>query len=77
MQKFVRGRMLDTESATLVKKVTFGAWGNPRGYEETLYVTDDGTYFLYTNGGCESKYTEESITMKYKASAQKWLEKNK
>lgn len=76
MQKLVRGRMLDTESATLVKKVTCGVFGDPRGYEETLYVTDDGTYFLYTNGGNESKYTEENITMKYKASAQKWLEKN-
>ncbi|MBQ2809855.1 MAG: hypothetical protein IKA43_07040 [Clostridia bacterium] len=77
MKKVVRGRVLDTESATLVKKVTYGEFGDPCGYEETLYVTEDGTYFLYTNGGCESKYTEENITMKYKSGAEKWLAENK
>ncbi len=77
MKKEVRGRLLDTESATLIEKRTYGCFGDPCGYEETLYVTDDGTYFLYTNGGSESKYTSENITMKYKASAQKWIEAKK
>lgn len=77
MKKTIRGRVLNTETATVVKKFTFGSFGDPAGYEETLYITEDGTYFLYTNGGAESKYPEESITMKYKASAEKWIDSHR
>ncbi len=76
MQRIVRNKVLDTATATIVKKVTSGVFGDPKGYEETLYITEDGTYFLYTNGGYESKYTEEKITLKYKPNAQKWLSEN-
>ena len=76
MQKIVRGKVLDTETASIVKKVTYGFFGDSDGYEETLYVTEDGTYFLYTNGGVDSKYPEEKITLKYKSSVDKWLENN-
>lgn len=77
MQRIVKNQVLDTATAKIVKKVTSGIFGDPKGYEETLYITDKGTYFLYTNGGAESKYTEEKITLKYKPYAQKWLEENK
>lgn len=77
MKKTVRGKVLNTETATIVKKLTYGSLGDTDGYEETLYVTEDGTYFLYTNGGAESKYPEESITLKYKSGAEKWLAENK
>lgn len=77
MQRIVKNKVLDTATATIVKKVTSGVFGDPKGYEETLYITEDGTYFLYTNGGAESKYTEEKITLKYKANAEKWLNENK
>lgn len=77
MKKTVRGKVLNTETATIVKKLTYGSFGSADGYEETLYVTEDGTYFLYTNGGAESKYPEEKITLKYKSGAEKWLAENK
>ena len=77
MQKKLCKVVYDTEISTVVKKVTYGNFGESTGYEETLYITDKGTYFLYTNGGAESKYTEEKITLKYKPYAQKWLEENK
>ena len=76
MKKVVRGRVLDTESATLVKKVTYGEFGDPCGYEETLYVTDDGKYFLYTNGGAESKYPTENIKRMSKKNAEAWIAEN-
>ena len=60
MKKTVKGKSYDTIEMSIVKKVTSGAYGDPAGYEETLYVAEDGTYFLYTNGGAESKYTAES-----------------
>ena len=47
---------------TLVKKATFGYFGDPAGYEESLYVTKDGQEVLYTNGGKDSKYTKASFT---------------
>ena len=55
MKKTVKGKSYDTVEMVIVNKITSGAYGDPAGYEETLYVAEDGTYFLYTNGGAESK----------------------
>ena len=77
MQKIICKKVYDTATASVVKKITSGTYGDPKGYEQTLYVTPDGAYFLYTNGGAESKYTTESITRKSKAAAEAWLEENK
>ena len=77
MNKIICGKVYDTASSTVVKKVTFGCYGDANGYEETLYQTPEGAYFLYTNGGAESKYTEEKITRKSKTAAEKWLAENK
>jgi len=52
----------DIAKLSLVKKVTFGYFGDPAGYEESLYVTEDGQEVLYTNGGKDSKYSKESFT---------------
>ncbi len=52
----------DLANLTLVKKNTCGYFGDPAGYEESLYVTADGQEVLYTNGGKDSKYTKESFT---------------
>ena len=76
MKKIICGTEYDTTLSTVVKKVTNGYYGDPAGYEETLYVTADGFYFLYTNGGAESKYATEDITRKSKAAAEKWLSEN-
>ena len=46
--------------------------GDPAGYEESLYVTAGGKFFLYTNGGEESKYTKENITRMSAKSADEW-----
>ena len=62
MQKIICKKVYDTETATLIKKVTYGYFGSPDGYEESLYQTESGHFFLYTNGGAESKYTKEDIT---------------
>ena len=44
MKKIIRKREYDTETATLVKKNTVGSFGDPAGYEETLYQTPDGKW---------------------------------
>ena len=73
MKKIICGTEYNTQLSTVVKKVTNGYYGDPAGYEETLYVTEGGKYFLYTNGGAESKYTTEKITRMSKKSAEEFL----
>jgi hypothetical protein len=73
MQKIICKKVYDTQTSTLVKKVTWGEYGNPAGYEESLYQTETGNYFLYTNGGAESKYTKEDITRMSADKAKAWL----
>ena len=73
MQKTICKKVYDTQTSTLIKKVTWGEYGNPAGYEESLYQTETGNYFLYTNGGAESKYTKEDITRMSAEKAKAWL----
>lgn len=73
MRKTVDGATYDTQNATLDKKFTFGAPGDATGYEETLYITFDGRYFIYTNGGAHSKYTHEDITPIEREQVKDWV----
>ena len=76
MKKIICGTEYDTTLSTVVKKVTNGYFGDPCGYEETLYVTEGGKYFLYTNGGEESKYPTENIKRMSKKNAEAWIAEN-
>jgi hypothetical protein len=76
MQKIICKKVYDTETSTLLKKVTYGTFGSPDGWEESLYQTESGNYFLYTNGGAESKYTTENITRMSAAKKDEWLKTN-
>ena len=76
MKKTVKGKVYDTVEMSIVKKVTSGAYGDPAGYEETLYVAEDGTYFLYTNGGEQSPYNGEKLASMSKAKAAAWQKEN-
>ena len=66
----------DTEASKLLGKVTSGSIGDPAGYEECLFQTEDGKYFLYTNGGEQSIYPKEDIKRMSPAKADEWLQKN-
>ena len=61
MRKEIDGVIYDTYFATIDKKFTYGAPGDPYGYEETLYITSDGRYFVYTYGGIHSRYPTENL----------------
>ena len=61
MNKIIYKKEYATERSTLINKRTCGSFGDPEGYEESIYRTKEGLYFLYTNGGAESKYKEEGI----------------
>ena len=77
MKKIICKVEYDTETSTEVAKFVSGEFGDPAGYEESLYVKADGKYFLYTNGGEDSIYKTENIARMSAAKAQQWLEEHK
>ncbi len=72
MKKIICKVEYDTESSTLIEKRTFGEFGDPAGYEESLYQTEGGKFFLYVNGGAESVYAKEDIKRLSAAKADEW-----
>ncbi len=77
MKKVICKVEYDTEASEIVAKFTSGEVGDPAGYEETLYKTAAGKFFLYVNGGAESVHPEENITRMSAAKADEWRkEKN-
>lgn len=72
MKRIIGRKEYDTKKATIVKKYTYGEFGDPEGYEEILYQTPDGFYFVYVNGGSMSKYPAEEIYRLSKAKLDEW-----
>ncbi len=62
MKKIICKVEYDTETAELVAKYTNGEFGDAQGYEESLYVTPAGKYFVYVNGGEDSIHPIENIS---------------
>ena len=64
----------DTEKAEALGSCEFSYFGDPAGYEETLFKTKGGLYFLCGIGGEESPYAEgEDIRPISEAEAEAWL----
>lgn len=74
MKKIICKKEYDTETATLIKKCTYGYYGDPAGYEESLYQTPGGLYFLYVCGGESSPYPAEDILRLAKTKVNEWIE---
>ena len=74
MKKIICKKEYDTENSTLIKKYVCGFYGDPAGYEETLYQTPTGLYFLHVFGGENSPYPEEDILRLAKSKVNDWLE---
>ena len=73
MKKIICKKEYDTQNATLVKKFTYGRYGDSEGYEECLYQTLDGFYFVYVRGGEDSPYPDADILRLGKAKVEEWL----
>lgn len=77
MKKIICKKTYDTEVATVVCKTVSGTFGDPTGYEQTLYQMPDGAYFLYENGGVDSAFPKEDIKRVSKQNAEKWITEHK
>ncbi len=73
MKKIIGKKEYDTNTATLIKRCTYGYFGDPAGYEETLFKTPDGFYFVYVCGGENSPYPKPDILRLGKARVDEWL----
>lgn len=87
MKKIINSRRYDTDTAR-----ELGSWRNGYGYrdfqrvEETLYIKNNGEYFLYGEGGPASKYCVQieqnswsggwNITPLAPDEAQEWAEQH-
>ena len=73
MKKTICKYEYDTYNAVMVKKYVCGNFGETTGYEETLYQTADGKYFIYVNGGADSLYKKEDIKRIGKDKVEAWI----
>ncbi|MBS5734806.1 MAG: hypothetical protein KHW87_08945 [Clostridiales bacterium] len=76
MKKVICKVTYDTDASKEVKKVTVGAFCEQVGFEEVLYQTEEGKYFLYVNGGTSSKYPKEDLKRLSKEKAENWLKEH-
>lgn len=74
MVKVICKKEYNTETASIVKKITVGYFGDPAGYEEILFQTPEGLYFVYGHGGEDSPYPEETISRLAKTKVTDWME---
>ena len=72
MKKIICKKEYSTEESVLIKKYTYSYFGDPNGYEESLYQTPDGLYFLYVKGGQNSPYPTEDIQRLAKTKVSTW-----
>ena len=74
MTKTICKVVYDTEAAEVVHKYTSGNFGDAAGYEEILFRTPAGKYFVYGNGGEESPYPVEKIDRIAEGKTKAWIE---
>jgi hypothetical protein len=86
MKKIIDGSLYNTETAKCIGEASYGYSGDFNRYEEELYLTKSGKYFLHGEGGPMSKYAVssgqnswsggEKIIVMSRESAMKWAEQN-
>ena len=76
MKKTICKREYDTEVSRLLGVMVKGDFGDPDGFEERLYCTPDGYYFVYGIGGPDSPYPAENIKRMSRDAAEEWAKNN-
>ena len=77
MKVIIQRRRYDTDTAKQLAFKHVGEFGDAAGYEERLYLTNRGLYFIYGVGGADSPYPEEKIKPITKEEADAWEAANK
>lgn len=65
MEKLIDGKLYDTDSAELITSTYPNGTqdrGNFRFLKESLYVTENGSYFIAGEGGAKTKYSQPAAS---------------
>ncbi|MCL2605634.1 MAG: hypothetical protein FWD90_14295 [Defluviitaleaceae bacterium] len=76
MKMVIKEKEYSTYNAICLGYRHIGEYGHVDGYEEQLYLSDDGQYFIYGVGGPDSPYTEPEIILITEEKAKKWRKKS-
>ena len=76
MKATIRKKEYDTDEAKSLGIKYTGEFGQPDGYEEQLFVTEEGLHFIYGAGGPESPYAEPTIKPLTELQTEKWKKNN-
>ena len=76
MKKTINRVVCDTETATQLGVKCVGEFGMADGYEEKLFVSKTGKFFVYGVGGAESIYAEPDIKVLKPEEADAWKKEN-
>ena len=73
MKKVIKGRIYNTEKAKQLNFKYVGEFGDADGYEERIFLTKSGQYFIFGTGGPDSPYPQPKIKPIEKEQADEWL----
>ena len=76
MKRTIKNIVCDTKKATHLGGKSVEEFGNPYGYEEQLYITEDGQHFIYGAGGSDSPYKKPLIKLLSNENAENWKNEN-
>ena len=76
MKQIIKRVTYNTDTSDIIGGHNVGKYGDADGYEEKLYRTKRGAYFLYGLGGVESKYTKETILPLTALEAKAWKQQH-
>jgi hypothetical protein len=68
----IKNKTYSTFDARCLGYRHIGEYGHNNGFEEQLYLAEDGQHFLYGIGGPESQYTEPEINLLTEEEAVIW-----
>jgi hypothetical protein len=75
MKVTINDKTYSTYDAQCLGYRHIGEFGHHNGFEEQLYIAEDGQYFLYSIGGPESPYAEPKLNLLSDVKAKNWKSK--
>ena len=69
MKSIIDGKKYDTETSRLIGEDSFSNPGDLHHWQESLYVTKNGSYFLAGSGGAMSKYSQQEGSSSWSGSS--------
>lgn len=73
MRKKIGRKIYDTDKSEFVGRNAEGLYGDPTGFEESMYKKAKGDFFLLVSGGPESQYPEEDVIPLTLEDAEEWI----